>query len=104
VAGMAWSAFMLARSLPSWPINVSLSRNPWFNFQLALVRALWAILPAPLLWGASFPLAVAAVARPGRDPGRMVGAVYAANTLGGIAGAAGASLVLIAGMGTPRAR
>jgi len=104
VAGMAWSAFMLARSLPYWPINVSLSRNPWFNFQLDLVRALWAILPAPLLWGASFPLAVAAVARPGRDPGRMVGAVYAANTLGGIAGAAGASLVLIAWMGTQRAQ
>jgi spermidine synthase len=104
VACVAWSAVMLTRSLPYWPINVSISRGVWFNFQLDLVRALWAILPAPILWGASFPLALAAVARPGRDPGRVVGAVYAANTLGAIAGALGASLLLIAWVGTQRAQ
>jgi len=104
VAGLAWSALMLARSLPYWPINVALSRSVWFNFQLDVARALWAILPAPILWGASFPLALASVARPGRDPGRLVGAVYAANTLGAIAGALGASLLLIAWVGTQHAQ
>ena len=45
-----------------------------------------AILPPTILWGASFPLALAAVASPGEDPGRLVGSVYAANTFGAIVG------------------
>ena len=39
------------------------------QFQIDLVRCLWAILPAACLWGASFPLALAAVASPGQDGG-----------------------------------
>jgi spermidine synthase len=104
VGAVAWSAAMLTRSLPYWPVNVSISRSIWFNYQLDLARALWAILPAPILWGASFPLALAAVARPGRDPGRVVGAVYAANTLGAIGGALSTSLVLVAWLGSQRAQ
>jgi spermidine synthase len=100
VAAIAWTAAMLARSLPYWPINPTLSPKPWFNFQLDLVRCLWAILPAAVLWGASFPLALAAVASPGQDPGRLVGRVYAANTVGAIAGAAAATLLLIPWLGT----
>jgi len=91
-AAIAWTGYMLAHSLPYWPINPSLSSSPWLNFQLDVVRCLWALLPATCLWGASFPLALAAVAVPGRDPGRLVGAVYAANTLGAIVGALAASL------------
>jgi spermidine synthase len=97
---IAWTSYMLAHSLPYWPINPSLSSNPWFNFQLDLVRCLWALLPATCLWGASFPLALAAVAGPGRDPGRLVGGVYAANTLGAILGALAASLLIIPWLGT----
>ena len=104
VGCVAWSAAMLTQSLPYWPINVSISKSIWFNFQLDLVRALWAILPAPILWGASFPLALASVARPGRDAGKVVGGVYAANTLGAIAGALGASLLLIVWVGSQRAQ
>jgi len=104
VGALAWSAAMLTRSLPYWPINVSISHSIWFNYQLDLARALWAILPAPILWGASFPLALAAVARPGRDPGRVVGTVYAANTLGAIVGALSTSLVLVASLGSQRAQ
>ncbi len=100
---IAWTAFVIGNSLPYWPINPSISTNIWFNFQLDLVRAFWALLPATLLWGASFPLALAGVARPGQDPGRLVGGVYAANTVGAIAGALGASLLLIAWIGTRRA-
>ena len=93
-AGIAWAAFQLAHSLPLWPINPSLGRDAVAMFQLDLVRCLWAVLPATLLWGASFPLAVAALARGGDDPARRVAAACAANTLGAIAGAvAGAPLV-----------
>ena len=60
---------MLADSLPYWPVNPLLSTSPWFTFQIDLVRCLWAILPATLLWGASFPLALAAAAPGQKDSG-----------------------------------
>jgi spermidine synthase len=63
------------------------------------LRCLWAVLPPACLWGASFPLALAAVASPGQDPGRLVGAVYAANTIGAIAGALLFSLLLVPAIG-----
>src|SRR5438132_4979964 len=99
-AAIAWTAYLLAHSLPYWPINPSLSTSPWLTFQVDLVRCLWAILPATCLWGASFPLALAAVAGRGQDPGRLVGGVYAANTVGAIIGALGASLPIIPWIGT----
>jgi len=99
-AAVAWTAYQLADSLPFWPINPYLSRSPWLGFQLDLVRCLWAILPAACLWGASFPLALAAVATPGQDAGRLAGGIYAANTVGAIVGAIGTSLFVIAWLGT----
>jgi spermidine synthase len=99
-AAIAWAAYMLTRSLPFWPIDPSLSDNPWFNFQLDLLRCIWAVLPAAFLWGASFPLALASVATQGRDPGRLVGGIYAANTVGAIVGAIGFSMFLIPVIGT----
>ena len=78
---------MLTESLPWWPVDPSIASTPLFALQLDLVRALWVVLPAAILWGASFPLACAAVARTGEDAGRVTGGVYAANTLGGIVGA-----------------
>ncbi len=98
--GIAWSAYNISDSLPYWPINTLLSSAPWYTFQLDLVRCLWAILPATLLWGASFPLALAAVASPDEDSGRLVGGIYAANTFGGIVGALAVSLALIPWIGT----
>jgi spermidine synthase len=99
-AAIAWTAFMIAQSLPYWPILPSLSPSPWYTFQLDLVRCLWAVLPPACLWGASFPLALAAVASRGQDPGRLVGGVYAANTVGAIAGALLFSLLLVPAIGT----
>jgi len=101
-ATVAWTAWQLSTSLPYWPINPFLSTSLWYTFQLDLVRCLWAILPAALLWGASFPLALAAVAPRGGDPGRLVGKVYAANTAGAILGALAFSIVLIPWIGTRR--
>jgi spermidine synthase len=91
---------MLADSLPWWPINQGLAQKPEYLLQLDIVRCAWAILPAACLWGASFPLALAAVVEPGRDSGRLVGMTYAANTVGAIAGSLGASLITIPWIGT----
>jgi len=102
--GIAWTAWIVTSSLPYWPIDPMLASSPWFTFQLDLVRCLWAALPATLLWGASFPLALAAAARPEKDPGRIVGSVYAANTVGAILGALGISLVMIPWVGTQRSQ
>jgi spermidine synthase len=103
-AAIGWAATMLATSLPFWPIDPSLARNPWLNFQLDLARCFWAILPAATLWGASFPIALAAVAETagGEDSGRLVGGIYAANTVGAIVGALVFSIVLVGSVGTQR--
>ena len=100
IAGIAWTAYMIAGSLPYWPINPLLSTKPGYTFQIDVVRVIWAILPATLLWGMSFPLALAAAASSEDDPGRLVGRVYAANTFGAIAGALAFSIVLIPWIGT----
>jgi spermidine synthase len=99
-----WTAVMLARSLPYWPIDPSLSRSPWFTFQLDILRCAWAVLPAACLWGASFPLALAAAASGQQDAGRLVGGVYAANTLGAILGAVGFAVLAIGWLGTQTAQ
>jgi spermidine synthase len=103
-ATIAWAAAMIAYSLPYWPVNPSLAPNPWFTLQLDLTRCAWALFPAALLWGASFPLALASVATRGEDAGRLVGRVYAANTVGAISGAVLFSLVLIPTIGTQRSQ
>lgn len=100
VVAIGWTARTLASSLPYWPVDPWLALDPFFNFQLDLVRCLWAMLPATLLWGASFPLALAAAAQPGEDPGKLSGEIYAANTAGSVAGALAFSLVLIPEWGT----
>ena len=92
---LAWAAYMLSVSLPYWPINPSLAIEPWFNYQLDIVRCLWVVLPGAILWGASFPLALASIAEDGQDPGRLVGGVYAANTVGAILGSLGTGLVMV---------
>jgi spermidine synthase len=100
VGATAWTAYMLSDFLPYWPVNPLLSTAPVYTFQIDLARTLWTILPATLLWGASFPLALAAVAEHGEDQGRMVGGIYAANTGGAIVGALAVSLILVPTIGT----
>jgi len=104
VAAIAWAAFLMGRCLPFWPVDPALAPDAWFNLQLDLVRCALVILPAAFLWGASFPLALAAAAGPGRHPEKLVGRVYAANTLGAIVGAVGFSLWVIPAWGTQQAQ
>jgi len=102
-AAVAWGAFAIAAWLPFWTVDPALAHAPWRSMQVDLVRCLLAVLPAALLWGASFPLALAAAAAAapgGQDPARLVGKIYAANTLGAIIGALGFSLWIIPAAGT----
>ncbi len=102
--GIAWTAHAVAAQLPFWPINPSIAVEPEFVFQLDLARAIWALVPAPLFWGASFPLAVSAAAEAGQDPAALLGRVYAANTVGAIVGALGFGVLVIASFGTQNAQ
>jgi spermidine synthase len=99
-AATAWAAYTIARTMPYLPIDPWMATAPWFNFQLDLMRTAWTILPATMLWGASFPLALAAAAAPGEDSGKLTGEIYAVNTAGAIVGALLFSLVLIPKLGT----
>jgi spermidine synthase len=104
VVCLAWAAYCVTQALPYWPINPEIASTPWFQFQLDFVRCLVTVVPASVLWGASFPLALAAVAPSQRDSGRLVGTTYAANTIGAIAGALIASLILVAAIGTQQSQ
>ncbi|HEY6362624.1 MAG TPA: fused MFS/spermidine synthase [Vicinamibacterales bacterium] len=97
---IAWAGYTTGSSMPYWPINPSIATDISYTIQLDLMRAVWVILPGALLWGASFPLALAAVADRQHDPARLVGGVYAANTVGAILGAIGTSLFLIGSFGS----
>ncbi len=101
---LAYAAYMTTASMPFWPINPSISSDYMFNFQLDLMRAAFVVLPGAILWGMSFPLALASVAEKGQDPARLVGGVYAANTAGAIVGALAASLLAIALIGSQNAQ
>lgn len=103
-AGIAWTAYTINSSLPYWPVDPSISRNIWFNFQLDLVRAYWAVLPATLLWGASIPFALRAVDREERESASAVSGVYSANTLGAVVGALCTGLVLVPRLGSQGAQ
>ncbi len=97
---IAWAAVVIFVALPNWPINPSLAPSAWFTLQLDLVRCALAVSPAACLWGASFPLALAALVEPGQDPSRLVARLYAANTVGAILGAVICSIILIPLIGT----
>ena len=65
-----------------------------------LVKTAVAILPSTLIWGASFPLALAVIDDRKQETGKLVGQVYAANTLGCIIGALVFGLWSIVAIGT----
>lgn len=97
---IAHGAWMAARTLPLWPVDTALPPVAALDVRTDLYRTLLAMLPGALLWGLSFPLAVAAAVRPGSDAGTAVARVYAANTFGAVAGAVLTPLALIPVMGT----
>jgi spermidine synthase len=56
------------------------------------------VLPGAILWGASFPLALSAVATTEQDAAWLAGGVYAANTVGAIVGSLAMSFVSCRGL------
>jgi spermidine synthase len=101
---IAWASYMISEAMPYWPINPALALGPWSNFQLDIVRCACALLPGAIVWGASFPLALGSVASPKQDPGRLVGSMFAANTLGAIVGAIAFSILVVPTLGTQAAQ
>ena len=97
---IVWTSTFSKQVLPFWVDDVLQTSDPWHMYVLDVQRVIVAILPGTLLWGASFPLACAAVAQDRKDPARVAGTVYAANTLGGIVGALLVGLILLPGIGT----
>ncbi|MEM7474344.1 MAG: fused MFS/spermidine synthase [Planctomycetota bacterium] len=100
ILGIAWTGNLIARSIAYWPIDPTVSSSIWYTFQLDVARCMFVVLPATICWGASFPLALASAASPGQDPARLVGRMYAANTLGAILGAVCFSVFLVPKIGT----
>jgi spermidine synthase len=90
---IAWASWSIAYSLPYWRTDPA--ANAWQVFEVDVVRCVWAIFPAACLWGTSLPLALAAIVRRNEDPGRLISRVYAANTVGAIAGAAALSMLIL---------
>ena len=97
-----FGAYMMTEVIPFWFPGRFAYQSIWERMTLDLIRGGAAMLPATLLWGASFPLALAAAGLRERDPGRLVGGIYAANTLGAIVGVLLFSLAAIPLLGTQR--
>ena len=88
-------------------ILVAVASTFKFGYSFSAIQAAFLItvmilfLPVTILFGASFPLAVAADPTP-RSPGQHAGAVATANTVGAIIGAVGAPFVLVPAIGCQR--
>jgi spermidine synthase len=100
VAAIPAAAFLIAKEIPFWYVNPDFYDGIAARYFHDLLRAGVAMLAASTLWGASFPLALAAVSRPGEDAGHLVGRVYAANTVGAILGSLLFSMYMIPVFGT----
>jgi spermidine synthase len=93
---LLWSAGLLAEVLPySSPTTMT---PVGALHVLHLLRAIEVMLPAAILWGMSFPFALAAVEH--EDPSHATGRVYAANTAGSIIGSLAISFWAIPRIGT----
>lgn len=106
LVGAIWlGAFLVTQVVAYWPPPKPEAESGMFvTFAFDMFRCAVALLPATILWGASFPLALASTGLSGRDPGRIVGRLYAANTIGAIAGSLLFSFLVIPQWGTRQAQ
>ncbi|MEE8408727.1 MAG: fused MFS/spermidine synthase, partial [Myxococcota bacterium] len=83
-----FAAFVICYGVPKWGVEVIESTGKMgLVFLVDALRCAAPILPATILWGASFPLALAALGTVDGDNARLAGRVYAFNTLGAVFGA-----------------
>jgi spermidine synthase len=73
------------------------------RFAFDALRTAVALLPATILWGASFPLALAA-ATSRADAARIVGRINATNTVGSLAGTLAFTLLVVPLVGSQHAQ
>lgn len=96
----AASLFLLAR-IAGVPGALADYGNDWDDLtQATFTLASIALFPAAFLFGVTFPLAVALLGRARQTLGRDLGAMYAVNTLCGMAGALAGGYVIIPLLGT----
>jgi spermidine synthase len=103
-AGVALYAVCLPIALPALTRAslalrgaLGLSYDGWSLLQVAL--AFLVLLPPTVLMGGTLPLVAQALAADGSSPGRRVGAFYALNTWGALAGALAAGYWLLPALG-----
>ena len=103
---IAAGAWMIVNVLPHWqPTRLFLPQvyaSPTLTFAFDALRCAVALLPATLLWGASFPLTIAAAR--GGDASRSVAALNALNTVGALSGAILVTLIAIPMFGSQRSQ
>ena len=108
LAALPWGAYMIGYVIPAWDTGPSFLPSvyefPAARFLLDIARCGAAIGPAALLWGASFPLALAAANTGEGDAGRLVARVSVVNTVGALVGTVLFSLWIIPSVGTQRAQ
>lgn len=99
-----WAAFAIVRVLPygepTWIFQPRVFTNMPLHYAWDFARCALAMLPACVLWGASFPLAIATAGPVAFAQDRLVGGLYAANTVGAILGALGAGLFAVTALGS----
>jgi len=108
-AAIGFGAWMIVNALPLWQPTKDFL--PWVRstpssaFTFDALRGAVALLPATLLWGASFPLTLAVAPRPRRqartgDLTRHVSRITAINTAGALAGTLTLTLIGIPVVGS----
>jgi len=97
IAGLSAAAFAVVDRLPAFSDRVQMSggSETWSSIAACMVT----LFPAALCIGATFPFAVRVLARGGDDAGPASARVYAANTVGSIAGSVCAGFFLVPGLG-----
>lgn len=104
VLSFCYSAWSIGQVIPwaepTYIFQERVAQSAWVRFPWDFARCVVAILPGPVLWGASFPLALAVASHGHADIGRITGLVAAANTLGAIVGALLVSLLAVGHIGS----
>ena len=99
---IGFGAWAIVNVLPHWQPTGDFLPNvrarPMLAFAFDAARCAFALLPATILWGASFPLTLAAGGA--RDFGGHVARVNATNTIGALAGAIAFTLIGIPYLGS----
>ena len=111
---IAFGAWMIVHGLPLWQPTRSflpwIRSSPPLTFAFDAIRCAIALMPATVLWGASFPLMLAAAPRlrsgqaGAADVARQVSRITALNTAGALVGTLSLTLIGIPMMGSQRSQ